>query len=60
MSNTQAIASKLFELMTNYDPYEVWDSEYSEELALKDITENPLIVIDNLIDMVNEFMNERG
>ncbi len=59
MSNTRTLASKLYELMTNYDPYEVWDTEYSEELALKDITENPLIVIDNLIDMVNEYMDER-
>ena len=59
MSNTRTLASKLYELMTNYNPYEVWDTEYSEELALKDITENPLIVIDNLIDMVNEYMDER-
>lgn len=59
MSNTRTLASKLYELMTAYDPYEVWDGEYSEDIALKDITENPLIVIDNLIDMVNEFMDER-
>ena len=51
MSNRE-LAQKLFETMNDYDPYEVRDREYTEDLALYDIENDAPAVIDGLLDII--------
>lgn len=54
--NEQELAKYLKDTLKNYNPYEFSDTEYSEEQALSDIKDNPLVTIENLLTIINDLI----
>lgn len=50
------LAKYLNETLKEYDVFEYRDMEYSEIKALADIQNNPQIVIENLLTIINDLM----
>ena len=51
------LAVKLDKVAREIDPYNYDDAEYSVECAKSDLMDRPLLVIDNLLDMMSELLD---
>lgn len=54
-TNYSELASRLFEVVKTYSPYEV-DSDYNETNALQDLKNSPECIIDYLLTLIEDAM----
>lgn len=54
------LAKYLDETLKDYDIYEYRNNDYSEKQALADIQNNPFIVIESLLTIINDLMAQKG
>ena len=56
MINIDELATYFDKTFFDYDPHEYRDADFSVEQAKQDITERPLVVIENLLTIINELI----
>lgn len=56
MINIDELAIYFDKTFYDYDPSEYRDADFSVEQAKQDITERPLVVIENLLTIINELI----